>query len=1155
MHRPALVVALALTLVACPGERPGPDPCVDVEPTSTCMTPVAAGAACTLELAATGTSCDDADACTQGDSCNAVGMCVGARLECSDGDDCTEDVCSAGDCTSTFVAGIACDDGDPCSWADVCDGDSGACTGPVSLCGDCVVGEEDTCDDAFTPDNACDGTVVCTPDGCRTKPGSVVVCDTETDTPCRHTGCDPATGSCATVKSEVGSPCDDDNACTAGETCDIEGQCTGGSLLSCDDDDPCTEDFCDHSTQLLGCVSVTTCSCESDLDCAQPPFGCLVSVCVEEQCVFQTAPDGLRECDNRVCTVGDTCEAGVCAPGSLFGCDDGNPCTTDACDEDTDEDTAECVSTPLGLEAACDDDEACTTKDACDGAGGCAGVPLPCDDGNVCNGTETCDDGACAAGEDLVCNDDNGCTTDSCDALEGCRHEDTSAPCDDASKCTTGDTCQPDGLCTGTAVDCDDGVECTVDTCDSDDGCISAAEDGACDDGNPCTDDACDDDADCLHAANSATCDDGSVCTDADACVDKVCAGVAIDCDDGDQCTVDTCGDEGCVHVITVMDCDDGDACTDADVCDLEGACLGSALTCDDGVDCTTDGCEPETGCTVVVDDGECTDGSVCTDEHCDASEGCVVEANEAACDDGDLCTEDDSCADSACGGQPVVCDDGDACTDDACDASSGECATEDVVCDDGIDCTTDSCDAESGCVFVPDDGECDDDNLCTTDVCNVDAGGCAWAPVDCDDGNPCTSESCTAIGGCNAVPAYHGEPCVDAANCDTPGVCAAGECLPPIVDVAVTSEGVCVVCQAGQIRCWGTIPWDSPEGLSGEPNVVWDLPWSLGVARQIELEEDFGCVREVGGAKCFGAAGSTGTGLDVGHVGPATVKDLAGGSVPGVQALAIGFGGGCVVTVPSPAQPDQRHVMCWGENLAGNASPFDPSAQLYATEVAVPPPSDVIALGSAGCSLGLVDRHLSCWKSTDPSGLLGDGPADVAPVIATVVDPSGAAPLASVADVSVDEFHACAVQKDGTTLCWGNGTLGQLGVDVSTPGMIQSTPTPVIVSEAPAADRVFAFFASTCVRRQDNCSLTCWGMPLDGSGEEPTVPYDYALPEGVPASTLGIARPAQAAPETTCTWHADGTVVCRGAADDIGPPPHESTGVNVMSAAELCPE
>lgn len=76
-------------------------------------------------------------------------------------------------------------------------------------------------------------------------------------------------------------------------------------------------------------------------------------------------------------------------------CDDGNSADGDCC-------AADCRFEPSTT--VCNDGQSCTTEDACDGAGVCAGgAVVPCDDGDPC-------------------------TADSCDEVDGCRNEPVSGP-------------------------------------------------------------------------------------------------------------------------------------------------------------------------------------------------------------------------------------------------------------------------------------------------------------------------------------------------------------------------------------------------------------------------------------------------------------------------------------------------------------------------------------------------------------------------------------------------------------------------------------------------------------------------------------------------------------------------------------------------------
>jgi hypothetical protein len=72
------------------------------------------------------------------------------------------------------------------------------------------------------------------------------------------------------------------------------------------------------------------------------------------------------------------------------GCDDFNPCTTNACDP-----VAFCVYPPEPATTSCDDGLGCTTPDHCDGGGTCVGTSV-CDDGNPCTDDFADEGNSCA---------------------------------------------------------------------------------------------------------------------------------------------------------------------------------------------------------------------------------------------------------------------------------------------------------------------------------------------------------------------------------------------------------------------------------------------------------------------------------------------------------------------------------------------------------------------------------------------------------------------------------------------------------------------------------------------------------------------------------------------------------------------------------------
>ena len=456
-----------------------PVSCDDYNP---CTTDFCFPAAGCVYMAADG-ACD-----TDGDNCTTLGTCVDSvclgqePLDCSDGNDCTTDVCELdGSCSfppSNDV--VECDDGDECTEGDTCA--AGECT-PTSTvdCNDggpCVTASCDSEQGCITSPNngaACDDGDPCSGDGvcaagvCEPQ-GNPVGCNDQN--PCTADSCDPNSGECVNALADDGSACDDGNACTLGESC-WDGACVPASNADCNDDNPCTADACDAGT---GCQNPTV--------------------------------DGGPCEDGDECTVGDECLAGVCFAGQNAQCDDGNPCTDDLCTE----------------------------------TGGCKNVSVfkPCDDGDACTTGDVCTEGVCQGLGALDCNDNEPCTNDSCDSAAGCNNAATAGgACDDGNECTTDDSCVA-GVCQGAEpADCDDNNPCTDDGCSAVGGCTNVANDQACDDNNACTNNACMNRA--CQITGMVECDDDNACTTdscdpATGCQNPNLADGA-GCDDGDACT------------------------------------------------------------------------------------------------------------------------------------------------------------------------------------------------------------------------------------------------------------------------------------------------------------------------------------------------------------------------------------------------------------------------------------------------------------------------------------------------------------------------------------------------------------------------------------------------------------------------------------------
>ncbi len=740
-------------------------------------------------------ACGSGDGRKRAVQCRTDDDCDASSLGVCDTVTCTANKCELG----TLPDGHRCNDEDPLTGKDACL--SGICAGVVMTCdedlGPCLKAVHDPVTDECTVEPVDDGEPCDDDDGCSQvdscQAGTCVgdkpkTCAAADD--CHVDGeCDAKTGECNDVKAEDGAACDDGQACTTTDTC-ADGACAGEAVV-CDDGLACSADSCDEKSGACA-ADMATCSCLVDADCDDG-----------------NACNGQETCgaDDKLCKLGPP----VACPSSA------DPCLTNHCVAET----GACQAEPVKDGAACDDANACTTRDTCQ-SGACVGADaVACAPLSQCHVAGTCDPvtGACTNPEkanNSNCNDGNACTvTDKClagdcvgstpvmcAASDQCHDagvcnvatgicskpaKQNGVKCDDANSCTNGDACQ-NGACT----------PASQVLCSALDGCHVA---GVCDpaNGGKCT---------LPLKADGAPCNDGRTCFGPDVCTGGVCGGPKVTCDDGVACTTDSCSEQlgGCTSTTTSAckcttsaDCNDGNACNGVETCDLQ------TLQCKAGtpVDCSTlsdacnlGACSPATG-------------------KCGAS----PKADGSACNDGDLCTAASSCQAGACkGSSPVSCVASDQCHDaGACNSATGVCSNpakgNGSACNDGNACTkTDSC--QSGVCTGSSAIVCGPSDQChSAGTCDTSSGLCSNPAKTngstCDDGSLCTQTDTCQGGVCSG-----GSPvtCAASDQCHSVGTCAAktGTCSNPAkADGAACDDGtLCTqtdTCQIGV--CTGAKP------------------------------------------------------------------------------------------------------------------------------------------------------------------------------------------------------------------------------------------------------------------------------------------------------------------------------------------------------------
>ena len=371
--------------------------------------------ACSNPALANGTTCNDGNACTQTDTC-LTGACAGGNpVTCSATDSChTGGTCdpSTGACepSAPKAVGSVCDDGDACTLDDTCQASCTAqsvtftllhaecgssnfnlfvngvlartviptvgCTcnatpQTVTITDPAILAGIDGCNDDFSvtigggspfvavgsvkvdvvyasgaPTTAClydnvnqncaprdlcngynfnnppiqaagDCSQTCGAGGVLGCVGSnPVICDASDS--CHVAGtCDPSSGVCDDPVAPDGVACDDGDSCTSGDTCNV-GSCESGNGLVCQAIDQC---------HVAG-------ACDSASGCSNP-----------------AAPVGTSCDDSNACTVVDACDAsGSCQPGTQLNCDDGIACTIDGCDPNggCTHDASQCIDEVCG---------------------------------------------------------------------------------------------------------------------------------------------------------------------------------------------------------------------------------------------------------------------------------------------------------------------------------------------------------------------------------------------------------------------------------------------------------------------------------------------------------------------------------------------------------------------------------------------------------------------------------------------------------------------------------------------------------------------------------------------------------------------------------------------------------------------------------------
>lgn len=276
-----------------------------------------------------------------------------------------------------------------------------------------------------------------------------------------------------------------------------------------------------------------------------------------------------------------------------------------------------------------------------------------------------------------------------------------------------------------------------------------------------------------------------------------------------------------------------------------------------------------------------------------------------------------------------------------------------------------------------------------------------------------------------------------------------------------------CALISGGTVSCWGM----NTVGQIGDGTTTTrTIPTAVAMLSSVVHVDsgiDHSCaVRSDGTAACWGSnfRGQLGDGTTVDRSIPVSVLGLSGAA-----KIASGRQHSCALL-------DGGSVVCWGSNSHGKLGDGTSTDRYVPVAVVgLAGAIDITAGYDQTCALR-ANGTIVCWGLNN-LGQLGDNwgayPSASTPV--SVLNTSGTATLSAATAVSAGHTYTCARMSDGSLVCWGSNSDGQLGYT----GGINYSKIPVVVSGAGGIGEIATGAAHNCSFVP--AGLACWGKNANG--------------------------------------------------------------------------
>lgn len=356
---------------------------------------------------------------------------------------------------------------------------------------------------------------------------------------------------------------------------------------------------------------------------------------------------------------------------------------------------------------------------------------------------------------------------------------------------------------------------------------------------------------------------------------------------------------------------------------------------------------------------------------------------------------------------------------------------------------------------------------------------------------------------------------------------------------IAITAGGgwetgfTCALHEDRTTSCWGNRYWAYPrEDWWDEFPATISKHAGIDDAVAIEAGRSHVCViKQTGSIACSGSNDSGQLGRGFTSENESEMAEVIG--IDGATNLALGASHSCALR-------DGTTLSCWGSNGAGQLGVG--TVGYFSTEQRKVNTDIEAAMVSAGynhsCMLRkgyvmpnsgngdsdiLANGYVSCWGSND-NEQFNDS------YYITYDYPETIEGVKDAAAVSAGGSHACALNGDGTVICWGNNSSNQLGRIIGDLGSTRAT----LVADITAAISVDAGGSHTCAVLTDK-TISCWGS--NNTGQLGNGEGSENSSSARPVRVLGIADAAavSAGASHSCALHENGSISCWGENGPLG--------------------